>query len=255
MTTFFSGQQVGIWGAQNKPILGTLTGTVTRTDATHVSLTGLSLMLSSSSVYFGTKILHFMVGGQINTLNITGGSTNLGTFSLVNTGVTVANIAKSATVTWRSSDNMNGGFVISFPPYPAQPTLEDTSKTAYSITVKYGVSSFGIGSTGTVTLKAGTSSDSLTAIDTYDQTGYKTFTYSGLNADTTYYFEAVATNSDNKSAASSTEHTTTLKDVTMYGSVDNWAKEIDKIYGSLNGQTKEIAKIYGSVSGVTKRIF
>lgn len=255
MATFFSGKQVGIWGQQNRPILGTLTGTVTRTDATHVSLTGLSLILGSSTVYTGTKTLQFMVGAQNNTLNITGGSTSLGTFSLANSGVTVANIANSATVTWRSSDNMNGGFVISFPPYPAQPTVEDTSKTAYSITIKYGVSSFGTGSTGTVTLKAGTSPDSLTAIDTHDQTGYKTFTYSGLNADTTYYFAAVATNSDGKSVSSGTEHTTTLKDVTMYGSVDNWAKEIDKIYGSLNGQTKEIAKIYGSVNGVTKRIF
>ena len=257
MATFFS-TQVGYWQQPSQKINGTLSGTVVRVDARHVTLTDLSLGLSSTSVYQGTKTLIFRLGTSTvvsNTLNITGGSTYLGTFSLQNVPISVTNTQKNATVTWQSSDNMAGSFGITFAPYPAAPTVSIVSKTANSITLKYGVSSFG-SATGTVTLRAGTSSSSLTAIDTYDQAGStKTFTYTGLEADTTYYFNVVATNSDGNTEHSGTINTTTLKGVAMYGSVNNFSRNIEKIYGSVNGQTKEVKKIYGSLNGVTKRIF
>lgn len=254
MATFFSAQ-VGYWQQPFQKINGTLSGTVTRLDASHVGLSGLSLGLSSPSVYQGTKTLGFNLNGFTNTLVINGGSTYLGTFSLQSFSIQVTNTQKNAIVTWWSSDNLSGNFGISFPAYPAVPTVSIVSKTANSITLEYGVSSFG-SATGTVTLNAGTSSSSLTAIDTYTQAGStKTFTYTGLDADTTYYFNVVATNSDDNTAQSDIINTTTLKNVAMYGSVNNFTRNIEKIYGSVNGQTKEVKKIYGSVNGVTKRIF
>ena len=139
--------------------------------------------------------------------------------------------------------------------------MQIVAKTATSITLKYGTTNFGVPNSGTVTLYGGTDSEPTTALDTYNATGDKEYTFTGLTPDTKYYFRAKAANSELESDYSATIDETTLKDVAMYGSVNNWAKEIIKIYGSLKDEdtgknvTKEIIKIYGSVEGKTKRIF
>ena len=250
MATLFSGQ-IGFWYQPTQRVNGTITGTVTRVNETSVTLTGLSLGLSSPTAYQGTKTMHFILGGVTNVLNVTGGSTYLGTFQLQDVDITVQDIQNRAFVVIRC-DGYSTTFTVNFPSYPAKPVVKLVSKTPNSITVQYGTDSFGDGATGgTVTLKSGDST-----LDTYSEAAsHKTFTYSGLDPETTYTFSVSATNSYNNTSDGTDLEVTTPKAVAMYGSVNNFAKNIDKIYGSLNGQTKEIAKIYGSLDGVTKRIF
>lgn len=138
---------------------------------------------------------------------------------------------------------------------PNTPTISASNVTANSITVTYGTTSFGNPSTGTVTLYGGTSAAPTTAINTTNTTGDKTFVYTGLASETSYYFRARANNGQLSSNYSTEILVTTLFNRRFYGSVNNQTKKIAKLYGSVNGQTKEIAKLYGSVNGQTKRIF
>lgn len=138
---------------------------------------------------------------------------------------------------------------------PNTPTISIGNVTANSVTVTYGTTSFGNPSTGVVTLYGGTSAAPTTTINTTNTTGDKTFVYTGLTPETTYYFRARANNGQLNSNYSTEISVITPFDRRFYGSVNNQTKKIAKLYGSVNGQTKEIIKLYGSVNGQTKRIF
>lgn len=137
---------------------------------------------------------------------------------------------------------------------PNTPTVSIDNVSSNSITLTYGTSSFGYPSTGTVSLCGGTSSSPTNVIDTYNETGNKTFTFNGLTPETTYYFRAKADNGILTSDYSADVSATTLLATKLYGSVNGETKQIVKLYGSVNGETKQITKLYGSVNGETKRI-
>lgn len=137
---------------------------------------------------------------------------------------------------------------------PNTPAVSIDNVSSNSITLTYGTSFFGYPSTGTVALCGGTSSSPTNIIDTYNETGNKTFTFNGLTPETTYYFRAKADNGILTSDFSEDVSATTLVATKLYGSVNGETKRIVKLYGSVNGETKQITKLYGSVNGETKRI-
>lgn len=131
---------------------------------------------------------------------------------------------------------------------PSTPTISLTSVTSDSITVSYGTTSFGVPSTGTVYLYGGTSSNPTTQITSKTTTGQSSFTWTGLNASTTYYLRSNAANGSATSVYSTELVATTSAPVTTAA-----------FYGSVGGQTKKVKKLYGpvevtEVTGVTGEI-
>ena len=249
---FFSNTLVGYFNGT--PMLGTLNGTVTRA-GNNVTLNNLYLGLRATANVTGTKTFVFTLNGVANSLSIAAPTpaTVLGTFGLTTVSFTVPSDVWRSQAIWSTSDGRSGQFAITYPVAPDTPTV--TASTGFkSISVTYGTTSFGAPSSGTVSLYGGTSNNPTTVIDTYTQTGDKTFVMSGVLPSTTYYFRTRAFNGQKYSDYSSTVTATTQKDPKFLGSANGKAVRIKKLYCSVDGKTKNM-KFYGSASGVTKRIF
>ena len=249
---FFSHTLVGNFNGA--PMLGTLNGAVTRA-GNYVTLNNLNLDLRTTANVTGTKSFMFTLNGVTNSLSIEvlTPSTALGIFSLTTVGFTVPSSEWQSQAMWSTSDGKSGQFKVTYPVAPTTPTV--TASTGFkSISVTYGTTSFGAPSGGTVSLYGGTSNKPTTEIDTYTQTGDKTFVMSGVLPSTTYYFRTRAFNGQKYSDYSSTVTVTTQKDPKFLGSANGKAVRIKKLYCSVDGKTKNM-KFYGSASGVTKRIF
>lgn len=249
---FFTNTLVGNFnGTQMR---GTLDGVVTRNNNS-VSLFNLTLSLSTLVNVSGTKNFTFTLNGVANTiyLNITTPKKDLGTYSLSNVNFTVQSGEWQKQIPWYTSDNQGGSFVVTFPVAPTKPTVVSAGTGFRTISVTYGTTSFGAPSTGVVRLYGGTDPNSGPLLDTYANTGTKTFTLADVLSNTTYYFRAVADNSQ-KLTNSDRLDVTSQKDPKFLGSARGKAVRIKKMYCSKDGKTANM-KFYGSVSGVTKRIF
>lgn len=136
---------------------------------------------------------------------------------------------------------------------PATPTISAVLNADETVSVTWGTTNLG-NPTGTVKLYGDTNADPSTELDSKSTTGNTTFTHTGLNPGTTYYYKAYASNSVG-SGTSSIVSVTIPEHAKLYGSVNGGTKRIKKLYGSVNGQTKTIKKVYASVNGQTKLIY
>ena len=252
---FFSNAIVGYFPTQSTPMYGTLAGAVTRAGNT-VTLNNLVLHLSALTNVFGTKNFTFTLDNIANNLyiNVPSPSRSLGTYNLTTVGFTVQDTDWQRTISWSSSDGRSGNFVVTFAVAPTTPTVTSAGTGFRSISVEYGTTSFGAPDTGIVRLYGGTTANPTTLIDSYDQTGTKTFTLTDVLPNTTYYFHAIADNHIKQSSYSSDITITSQKDPKFLGSARGKAALIKKMYCSVDGKTKAM-KFYGSASGVTKSIF
>lgn len=140
---------------------------------------------------------------------------------------------------------------------PDTPEIKVEQTSATSVKVTYGTMSFGNPNTGTVHLYGGTTANPTTVLDTQTTTGPHTFLHNNLTVGDTYYYRAMATNSQ-QSSDYSVEAAVTLQGTTApktYGSVNGDATKITKMYGPVNNQATTITKLYGSENGQAKRIF
>lgn len=135
---------------------------------------------------------------------------------------------------------------------PATPTISASNITHNSVQISYGTTSFGQPSSGTITLYGGTTQNPTTVITSKTTTGTSTYTVTGLEPNTTYYFRTRAVNS---SAQSSYVNATIKTKPAIYVSYNGVSKSAVKGYASLNGSAKPIIKAYDSVNGVSRRIF
>ena len=266
-TTFFSSERIGIYTfmSNNIPIFGTLDGDVTRADDV-VTLSNMKLTLwLGTAVANLNKNLDFTVtisgsgAGHPSynnlTLKTTSTTTYLGVFDLDDCYFPVGVTQTSRSMKWSSSDGFHGVFGVAFPGRPQQPTVT-ISKTGFDyVTVIYGTTDWGASHGGIVKLYGGTESTPTTEIASSTTLGDNTFTFTGLEPETTYYFRAMADNHEMQSDYSTTVSTTTSKEPKLYGSVSGNTKLVKKLYGSVNGEAAEIKKLYGSLNGQTKRIF
>lgn len=78
---------------------------------------------------------------------------------------------------------------------PDRPTISVGTRTANSIVLTYGTTSFGNPSTGTVYLYGGDSASPTTQIASKTTTGNSSYTHSGLTPNTKYYYRSKASNS------------------------------------------------------------
>ena len=250
-TVFFSDTQVGKW-SDNTPILGTLTGSVSRTGNT-VAL-NYTLVLYAPTPVTGTKQLVFSLGGIGRSLPLVGqSSAYLGTFSYV-LAFPVSETQTSEDIAWSTSDGFSGSFTVTFPAPPAKPTVNAYTDLFYGeLNVFYSVSSFGSPSTGIVTLYGDTNPNPTTVLDTNNTTYSKSVRLTDLKPSTTYYFKAVADNGQ-MSTSSDVVSITTKKESSFYVPVNGIARKTKKLYCSVDGKTKLVKKFYGSVNGRTRRI-
>lgn len=178
------------------------------------------------------------------------GSVYTTTFSRVVSG------SGTRTVTFTASAGERGDFEgtwskdVIFPvPYvaPDTPTISATATGPTSISITYGTTSFGNPSTGIVTLYGDTTANPTTSIDTTNTTGDKTYTYTGLTPNTTYYFRAKANNGQLDSAYSTEITVTTPINNGLYGSVNGEAKRVIKLYGPVEETIYEyrVTNFYG----------
>lgn len=251
---FFSNTIVGWFPTQTTQMRGRLDGAVTRSGNV-VTLNNLVLTLSSQSSVSGSKNFTFTLNGTANVCNINVPTPRmaLGTFNLTTVGFTATDTEWQRTINWSTSDGASGSFTVAFPVAPTKPTVTSAGKGFRTISVTYGTTSFGVPDNGSVKLYGGTTANPTTQIDSYDQTGDKTFTLTDVLPSTTYHFRATASNGQ-KSASSSDITITSQADPKFLGSARGKAVRIKKMYCSVDGKTKNM-KFYGSVSGVTKRIF
>lgn len=259
-TEFFSGQQIGIWDGE--PMIGKLTGDVSRSGNTitlynlNVSWTATYGYGSDSSAWFavyeGKDGWWQLVKGTGLSMRGGSGSKWLGTATSINVGASDT----SHYFTFRSSDGAKIIFTVSFPSgqtEPATPTVSAVLNADETVSVTWGTTDLG-NPTGTVKLYGDTNADPSTELDSKSTTGNTTFTHTGLNPGTTYYYKAYASNSVG-SETSSIVSVAIPEHAKLYGSVNGETKRVKKLYGSVNGETKKIKKLYGSVNGQTKLIY
>lgn len=181
----------------------------------------------ASEVSSSNTTINFSDTGD-NVIATTSGSIN-GTSGTVTGGVRLGYYG----TTWGGTD-LSGSITLPNPYVaPTTPTISATATSPTSITITYGTTSFGVPSTGTVTLYGGTAASPTTSIDTTNTTGDKTFTFTGLSPETTYYFRARANNGQLSSNYSTEVSATTPLDKGLYGSVNGEAKRITRLYGSV----------------------
>lgn len=194
----------------------------------------------ASAVSASNTTINFSSTGD-NVIATTSGSIN-GTSGTVTGGVKLGYYG----TTWGGT-GLSGSITLPNPYVaPTTPTISATATSPTSITITYGTTSFGIPSTGTVTLYGGTTASPTTSIDTTNTTGNKTFTFSGLSPETTYYFRARANNGQLNSNYSTEISVTTPLDKGLYGSVNGEAKRITKLYGSVT-----VPVYYYAVTSIT----
>ena len=189
---------IGYWSSSTNYMYGELTYTATR-NGTTITLSGMKLKITSRYSSNGSSSFWFKVNGTNTsfTINISGTSTNLGTYSLNNTSFTSAIGNTSARVSWESSDSKNGDFTVSFDSgqsTPNTPTISATCNSSDSSSVTWGTTSVGY-PTATVYLYGDTNSNPTTQLTTKTTTGNTTYSHTGLSGNTKYYYKATAANS------------------------------------------------------------
>lgn len=138
------------------------------------------------------------LSGDITVNNSSSGSLNIQPNTTYVIGAYASNGAASA-------GSMRVGQYTTSASVPETPTISVSSATKNSITISYGTSSFN--GSGTVYLFGGTSADPTNLLESKTTTGQSTYTYSGLQPNTRYYFRTYATNGTPTSYASVTTGT------------------------------------------------
>lgn len=101
---------------------------------------------------------------------------------------------------------------------------------------------------GTTTVKTGTATVS---------NGKATLNLAGkwITAGTTYTIKAYTSGSTVGSSDTITDTFTVIKQVKLYGSVNELSKKVEKLYGPVNGDSEEIIKLYCSVDQESAKIY
>ena len=169
----------------------------------------------------------YSIGGTgANTQSGSGGTYNFpstGDYVVSTTSGTVSGASTSPTVTvtggvvmgyygttWGSTSMSGSATLPAVYVKPTTPTISGSATSATSTKVIYGTTSFGIPSSGTVYLYGSTSSTPSTVQASASTTGNKTYTKSGLTANTRYYYRSNAVNGQLSSDYSSTITVVTL---------------------------------------------
>lgn len=146
MATFLSGTRIGYWSASNNYIYANLTGNISRSGNT-VTLSGMTLAMTATYNSTGSSDFTFTVNGTSTGFRAYASGTNLGSYSLNSTSLSVSASQTSATISWSSSDGYSGTFNITFPAGGTAPSTPTVSVIeAYPDGAKLSVS---IGSYGT----------------------------------------------------------------------------------------------------------
>lgn len=262
MSSLINGTQWGSWGQVAR--YAYLTGNVSRSGNT-VTLSGLQLQftLGGTGYAYGiTEAVSIRNGGASGTIigttnvvwNFNGSTSNTVALGNVSFGVSVNET--SHTLTLWAPENDAATFTVSFPSgvtNPTTPTISGVQNDRQSNKITFGTTSFGNPSTGTVYLYGGTSDNPVTQVSAKTTTGNSTFTHSGLESNTTYYYRARAYNGYAWSNYSNTIQITTKPAV--YVSESGLSRATQKLYVSLNGQSKTVLKLYDSNNGVARRIY
>lgn len=237
MATFFSNQTVGTWSGYT--MTGTLTGNVGRSGNT-VTLSSLSCTFKATSAW-GTDSGYWSAiyngNTQLTRSNGLSMSNGTGSKSYSNVSITVGAADTSHQFNFRTSDGKTVYFTVYFPSgqtEPATPTISAVLNADETVSVTWGTTNLG-NPTGTVKLYGDTNADPSTELASKSTTGNTTFTHTGLNPGTTYYYKAYASNSVGNKTSSIVSVTT---------------PEHAKLYGSVNGQTKRVKKLYGPIGVV-----
>lgn len=231
--------QSSYWDQPSNPKYYHWSGNWTKSGNT-ITLSGMKLWMSFTYVSGGYGVTDVVstTGGSSYTISYPNFSNTYQTdkVSLNNSSFTVGSTATSATISCVISGENTGSTTINFDATyvaPTTPTISATALNTTQVSITYGTTSFGRPNSGTVTLYGGTSANPTTVIDTTTSTGDKTFTHTGLNPGTTYYYRARANNGQLNSNYS-TELSATTDVATLYGSVNDEAKRIEKLYGSVD---------------------
>lgn len=179
------------------------------------SRSGTTITLSNQTLYmtfkyassgYGITDSVSTTGGSAQTVTWTfSSSTTSSTVSLSNSSFSVSGSSTSSTINCVIAAENTGSTTISYDAYyqaPTKPTVSisfDKSKG----TIKYGTTSFGTPSSGTVYLYSDTSSTPTTQKVTATSTGTKSYSFSPIG-NTKYYARAIAKNSQLSSSYSST---------------------------------------------------
>lgn len=138
-------------------------------------------------------------GGSAQSVTLTASGYASNQASLNSSSFSVGSTATSATIACYISDENTGSTTIYFDATyvaPTTPTVSvaTTSATSSDLTITYGTTSFGRPTTGTVYLYGGSSASPTTQLATATSTGSQTFTNTGLDYNTIYYYRARAYN-------------------------------------------------------------
>ena len=222
--------------------------------------------ISQGTAYVGTNKNYQLILGSTDT----GTVTNPGDVYTQDTWVDVREITQ--TVNFNTTVSVAGkiwtyvygdawvtGNTVTMPSLyvaPTKPTISAIPGVS-SVIVTYGTTSFGVPTSGTVTLYGGTSPNPTTVLDTYSNIRDHSFTHTGLTPGTTYYYRARANNGQLDSSYSTEVVATPVSGVietaaTLYGSVSDQASHINKLYGSVGDRTVRVNKLYASGNGRTK---
>lgn len=159
--------------------------------------------------------------------------------------------------TWTGSETIDSVVV-----KPNKPTISGNNVDAYTNQISFGTSSFGNPNSGTVRLYRGKSDNPTTEITTArkSSTGTSSFTDTGLEPNTTYYYRTRAFNSGGGQSDYSSTITVKTKPASYAPypndpTQSNVAKPILSMGAPLNGLKRKVLKIYDSVNGVARRIY
>lgn len=249
-------------GGFKAELLGWYSGQSGNTATVHVSLR-ITFIDSNYSSYTGTN--------KSYSLNFNGtSSAQYANTMYINSPVTMTERTQSlsggssisASGSWYSynygnfSVGLNGTWSLpAFVIAPTKPSLTIVNNNAHQNTITYGTSSFGNPSSGTVKLYVADNAQmtSKTLLETKTTTGLFTYTHTSLTADTTYYYQVIADNS--QATSSSTGNVTTRKAVYVPDENEETIL-VQNLLVPFNGLSKNILKLYrGDSNNEAERIY
>ena len=198
----------------------------------------------SSSTYASTMYNGTAVNMAERTQSMSGGSTIYTSGSWWCYSYSTLSVSPSQTVSLPQ-------FIIA----PTTPTLNIVNDNAHQNSITYGTSSFGNPSTGTVKLYVADNPGmtSKTLLETKTTTGLFTCKHTSLTADTAYYYQVIA---DNSQASSTSTGNVTTRMATYVPDSNDETILVQKLLVPYNGLSKYVVKLYrGDSNNEAERIY